>query len=339
MLIDFRRPSSWSDLTERAAKILDVVLLKNQLRFYQNTQHALIEVTQGLARQFPLKKKIFYFKDMSAAFDPAITLLAKEGYQLTALSLSDLANPEAYLAQMDRETLFVLFAADDPVLGLLYPTEKWEAALKAASVPRLRLSHFSDLRKPFVAVADRTEIRIGATPTRGAYALMGERMRTASAVAPVLNWAHFALSNEDILILKNGMPIPQEILNQVADFEKQISAFASIPKFTVGERAYDRALFIFPDIDGHALIDRWTSRLGLSLQQPGEENSLETTSLSRWGGVKTFEFLKTYGVSAQDLRGLVIVGDQVFSRFGSSELKKTLVEVRQSLLQEQNGGE
>jgi hypothetical protein len=339
MFVDFRRPGSWSDLTERAAEALDVILLKNQLRFYQNTVHALIEVTQGLARQLPLKKKIFYFRDMSAAFEPALTLLAKEGYQLTALDLSELQNPEAHLAQMDRETLITLYAADDPVLGIIYPTEKWDAALKAASVPRLRLSHFSDLLRPFVSVADRTEIRMGTTPAGGAYALMGERLRTGSVVAPFLGWNNFVLPDTDLQLMRSGRALRDGLVAQVKEFESAVSAFGRIPEFKMGMRVYDRALFIFPDVDGHALIDRWSRRLGISLHEAGEENTLETTSLSRWGGVKTFEFLKAYGLSAQDLRGLVLVSGQLFSSIGSSELKKTLVEVRQSILLEQNGSE
>jgi hypothetical protein len=255
------------------------------------------------------------------------------------LDLSALQAPEAHLALMDRETLLTLYAADDPLLGIIYPTDKWDTALKAASVPRLRLSHFSDLLKPFAAAVDRTEIRLGTTPAGGAYALMGERMRTGSAVAPVLDWSHFPLSDKDLQVMRTGRPLLPEQIAQIQDFEKAIAAFGKIPGLNASTRVYDRAMFVFPDIDGHALIDRWSRRLGVSIQLPGEENTLETTSLSRWGGVKTFEFLKAYGLSAQDLRGLVLISHQLFSRFGSTELKQTLVEVRQSILQEQNGGE
>jgi len=348
MLIDFRCPGSWAALSELAAAALKIDLSKNALRFYENSSHALIEITQGLAKQFPLKKKIFYFKNMSVAFEPALSLLAKEGYQLTALDIGQLANVESFKAGLDRETLCMLFSVDDPILGLHFSTEQLEVALVTASIARIKLSHSRHVYAKtsgfgFSPEIDRNEVRVFTLPSGRALAHMGERLRVGALVASEIDWSTKDIRTDiksDLVALVN--PLEGNLQDAISKFESSGQTFGA-EKFSyelpasVAKRFYDRAILIWQDMDGHAVIDRLAKSLKLKLESPGFEYHMETLSLSRWGGVRTFDFLQSYGLSLNQRRGLVIFGSSLFERFGAFEIEKTLLEVRRSLLREQNG--
>ena len=46
--------------------------------------------------------------------------------------------------------------------------------------------------------------------------------------------------------------------------------------------------------------------MNFSLKPPGEDKNLETTSLSRWGSEKSMEWLRVFGLSPNQIRGLVV---------------------------------
>ena len=332
MHIDFRTFSAWSELNENVAEKLGVDLDKTVVRNYQGVGHALIEVCLGVAKLFPLKKKIYYFKDMNPYFEGALLPLAKEGYKLMALDLEVLQSPEAWLATLSREDLFVLYGVDEPLLSRGYDLKIFESALKDKSIFKIRLSHgrhfyeFDTWRSSPVLEKNMALI-YGISPTE-ALSLIGERGKIGALTANQLMYFH----EPEITWFKTPVPLDAKKIMQfeschVADFKSYFSPHDL--------RIYDRAVIYWTDMDGHAVIDRLAKKLDFQLQPAGLENRLETTSLSRWGGVRTMNFLKAWGYSPEMIRGTVIISHKLVDL--GDKLVKALTEARESILHDQLG--
>lgn len=356
MFIDFRAPGAWSNLNDFVAERLGIDLDKNSVRVYQGAGHAVVEVALGLAKLLLNRKKIYYFKNMDPTFEPAIIALAKEGYQVTALELDKLSDPQSFVAGFGREELFILYSCDEPLLGRAYDVSALELALQTANIFKIRVSHarhFTDssvvpqasVASPSVVpqqqataqpiIIDRNSALIYALRPTQAIALLGERAKIAALTSDqVVHDCKFELG-----WFKEKSPASHREL--ILNFEnKQIAD--SKPYFSATDlRVYDRAAIYWLDIDGHAVIDRLAKKLGFQLQAPGFEDRLETTSLSRWGGVRTLDFYKNQPHATQKaelvpnmMRGLVLISAKLLAEV--PDLEKHLVEVRASILKDQN---
>ncbi|MCB0350564.1 MAG: hypothetical protein KDD38_05235, partial [Bdellovibrionales bacterium] len=317
MHIDFRAPDTWSKLNEHVAEALGVDLDKTCTRVYQNTAHALIEVCVGLSKLYPLKKNVYYFKNMNPHFDAALMPLAREGYKLVALEQGLLADPTAWVAGLAREDLFVLYSADEPILGRAYDVSKFEESLKDSNIFKIRVSHsrhFYEQDELMTTLKqNKTQANIyslGAGHGAGhAIAILGERGRIGSLAAEQLSYS----SIEDLSWFKKSRVLAAK---NVLEFETsctvkvQTGAAAGRQAdvqchciFKPNDlRVADRAVIYWLDMDGSAVIDRLAPLLDIELKPPGQECRLETTSLSRWGGVRTMDFLASQGLSPEMIR-------------------------------------
>ncbi len=336
MQIDFRLPREWAQANQSVAQYITGDI---EPRLFQNMSAAVVETVFGLSQLYPLKKKVFFIKNANPLFDAAVMPLAKMGYLVTGLELSVLDDPTAFAGIVDRECLLILYSLDDPILGRAYPVEKLEAALKEKVIVQVRLSHNAHFFSSDGALADgdlinsipRLAAHIYTLQPEGALALCGVRARFGVLVADQLA----PPSERNFSWLKTPR---QNAKQKILDFEKRKVAGAQ-PVFETallrdGGRVYDRAVVTWPDLDGHAVITRLAGRLNITLAEPGRENRLECTSLSRWGGVRTMDFLKTQGLSPEAIRGLVMIDADLLN----AEFEKHLLAVRDSLLADQFGG-
>jgi hypothetical protein len=100
------------------------------------------------------------------------------------------------------------------------------------------------------------------------------------------------------------------------------------------ERLWDRAVVFWKDMDGSAFIEELANNIGFGLLAPGEEQTMETTSLSRWGGVKTMDWLYALGVEPDVVRGLVILSASLLKL---NNFDVAFVKARERVLELQNG--
>lgn len=357
MQIDFRMPGAWSALNDSLADRLGLNLDKTVARLYQGTSHALHEVMWGLAKLFPQRKKIYYFKNMDPTFDSALMSFAKEGYQLVTLELSTLSNFENFVSS--SEDLLILYSSDDPLLGRAYDVAKFEAAIKSAGLFKVRVSHARHfyegsgfVQTPAASsgghLLDRNWAYIYALSSNQSFALLGERGKIGAMVADQLLFDEAIWSQLNL----DWFYQPQALNSAtILSFEAGRVAGAQ-PFFSLSDmRIGDRAVIYWEDIDGHAVIDRLATQMGLTLNKPGYETRLETTSLSRWGGVRTMDFFKlqmtvmsrqyfSADQKLQDyakvLRGLIIISHELLNA-NLKLFEAHLCEVRKSILQDQNG--
>jgi hypothetical protein len=337
MRVGWQSPGEWSQLNERVSQALKISNDKVTVRTYLGVGAALVELTMGLSRLFPLKKKIYYFKNMDPHFEASLMHLAREGYPITALPEEARHDTASWAANWGREDLFVLYSVDDPVLGQPYDVTGIERAAREKNMIKVRVSHArhfyesDDWRsvEPF----DKNTALIYGLEQPWALAVLGERVRPAPLLADQW-WPAWGEPSLDLSWYSQPQNSPRA---RVSAFEN-LKPASSSPLFAEGEvahRPHDRALIYWRDMDGHAVIDRLAKKLGIELRPPGLETRIETTSLSRWGGVRTFDFYSYLGFDAEIFRGLVMIDHKLIDESGA--LAKSLLEVRQSILEDQFG--
>jgi hypothetical protein len=347
MHFSFHPKGQWSLLNETATDIFGAHDSRRQVRVYGNCAEAILELSLGFFQQFPLKKKFFYFKNLDPHFDLAVTALSKMGLQARALEISDMAKPEAWQAELDRETGVFLYSYDNPVTGAIHSTADLDRILKEKSIFRITISHSSYLTAAAGTNAlapdeiDRSEIQVRQMPKAFAHgialAYVGERGRFGAITAE----ASTPCSVQDIVELKSQLQTFAKDMagwpDMLKKHEQRIAKDFNLIFKGDQPHTLDRLVFSFSDIDGHAFIDFLSQGEDEKLKAPGIEARFETASLSRWGGLKTMDWLKAHGLELEQIRGLVVLLPPFFKKYSPNELSQKLISARDKILQMQNG--
>jgi hypothetical protein len=330
----FQPQGSWSALNKEALQLFVPNNEKADVRVYAGVAHAILEFTLGFREQFPMRKKYFYFKDLDPHFALAATALAKAGLQVTALNRADF-KPEEFAATLDREFGFIFFPLDNPVTGEIYDFAGLEKVLIEKGFPHLKVTYGQQRPGGIKSNCDRNEaIVYGFTASEAGNATglallnLGERMRFGSPVAGALS----PVTSENLKLAFSSMrKTAQE--RSIVEFEtKQLGGCK--PVFTTNKsRIFDRAVLFFEDMDGHAFIHELANQLDQPLAPAGQEPRFETTSLSRWGAIRTMDWLKSHGYSAELIRGLVTIDSSLLN----SGFEGKFIKARENVLKLQNG--
>ncbi len=338
MHIDYRLSGQWWDLNETLTKVLGLPAEKVQVRAFKGLHAALCEITQALSIQFPHKKKAYYFKSMDPSLEGAMMALSRMGVQVEALDLSLLDSTksggekaeEQWAEALSPETLAVVFSEDDPLLGRLYPVDEFEAHLLKRKIYALRISHSAYRLRPWPEELMRPQLRVYSAHPELALGLTHGKLRFLTPLAEGQNW------QLDLSALNLPQPSKEsENRPLVENFEASSVAGAQALWPKGGAlRLYDRALVYWTDMDGEAVIRLLAESMGHSLQPPGQDRLMETASLSRWGGVKTMDWLKEQGLAPEVIRGLVILDQSLLK---DPTLGEKLASVRQRIVKLQNG--
>lgn len=323
---DYQPLGTWAQLNRHIDSVLG---LKNTTaRVYGGLHHALVEVTVGLTRLFPHKRKIYFLKGANPYFDGPMTGLAMEGFVATPFTLEQLASPQSFVESLDREVLLLVVSEDDPILGRINNLEPLKKALQDKRVFVVSLSHSAYRARPLPSTIERFEVQILSLTPQSSLALLGERAQVGSLVAEGQVWGDEVLLSIDNL----KTPVVWD-KNKVLNFEKKTPGQCHCPLVNESLRTFDRALLCWEDMDGLAVLDELSKELGISLNPPGQESRLETASLSRWGGVHTMDWLKTLGLNEKQIRGLVAISHELITE----DLPKKVQLVRERILKMQLG--
>ena len=189
MRIDYR-PRQWEKLCHEAFQKLN--FSNGSVQIYQGLPHGLMEVGLGLARRFPNKKKISYFKNATPYFVKLMTFLAAEGYEIKELTLEDMTAPQGWLSQIDSKDLFVLYSVDDPILGCLYPVSELEPLLSDKGIFQICVSHnwhnYTDVAKK----QDDRKASLYSMDFGYCISHLGKRVHVEELVSGSLNWENFS---------------------------------------------------------------------------------------------------------------------------------------------------
>lgn len=302
MRIDIPVTGQWRSLNEayRAqlpSQLQDPAL---QVQIYRGYQHALYEAAHGLARLFSHKKTIALLEGAEPALESIASTFSEDGYHVKRVSPGDLADFAKWLEPIQTDLLFVLYAVDDPVTGMLSRLDAMNDVLKDKRVFRLALVHspssfagvFTDRPAPF-------KVRVLSLAEDRALILAGERFRIHPMLAERLPWAML----ESSIITCDVKPRDlSQSKAAILDFESRLPAgFKAYFSPTESSRLFDRAVIFHEGLDGSAVIEMLGEILSLPI------TSLEATSPCRWNQPRFTDWLLARGEKPEVIRGLLMI--------------------------------
>lgn len=253
--------------------------------------------------------------------------LAREGYKVTAVTEQQLAAPDDLLAGLGRETLCFVLSLEDPVLGLKSNSETLLEGLREKKIFTLLISHSTHFYEPPPVEVLRTEARLHGLEAGLTLGFLGARFKFAPFLAEGLPWESL-----DIESVKSRYG--SALLNDQVEALESSQILGCETPFRERARLKDRALLFWRDLDGHAVIELLSEKLGIALPSVRQGGALETLSLSRWGGVLTMKWAeKAFALNPLQVRGSVIVHQDLLSQH--ADLKDRLEEVVKEIYQMQ----
>ena len=275
---------------------------------YQNPEHACREICQALAQLFPHRRTIVYVKGVTPIFEPIASQMAKDGGNVKALSLEDLAQPAAWLEPMLKDLLYLLVPEDDPITGEVFNLGPLREALKDKRSFLLSVSHASFRCAEKWEKPSAYQIGVRVLSQVSCLALLGERTRLTPYLTPCLHWPEPRLEQVKQEIALHAPGLLEQMRACARDLEASRPPGARALGFQPGsQRTGDRALYAFSDLDGLSFIEA----LARELKTEADAASfLATTSLCAIGDSRLVDqgLALRYGLSEQELRGLVVIG-------------------------------
>lgn len=302
------------------------------MKIYSGLGLALVDLIRGTIRQFPHKKHLLYLSAQIPIIDQVVSLMASEGCTLQPLSLADLESADA--SRILPDTNLVVFAEDDPLLGQIFETEKFEKLLNEKKIMGLRISHHHHRYLPANSMPSRYVAQIKYFANDLSLVAHHDRWRWSTLLSEVQT---FGSDLEPRLknCAKQGFIHPAGIVK----FESLKSAEWQ-PVFAKREadrRVWDRAVISWRDLNAQAVCELLQRKLQERFQGDrglvDHSHLIETTSLSRWGGLRTMDWLKNYGFDDEMIRGTLILDQSL----ANAEVASWLVEIRKQILSLQTG--
>lgn len=326
MRVFFKGQGSYQKKCEQIGEALGLDLGKHEARVYPNLSYAINDICMGLKRLYAHKKQAFYIKNQDPHVVDPMKNLAKEGLSVKALEPAELENPEGFIEGLERESHFLIYSVDSPLLGKLNDYSQFEEAIKEKPFYRVRISYnrhrFEGIPKP-----DRNVVHCLGLPNGMAVVLMGERVKYPSQGVEMLDWTDLDVDS-CLEVLKNG----EEDKARVEKFEAN-TALGFQPFFKNSEdRIYDRAVVCWTDLDSSAVIEYLAKD---KLPEPGADTRFESLSLSRWGGLRTMDWLMAQGHTAEEIRGLLVIAASQLT----ADFESQLADVRQQIMEAQGHAE
>ncbi len=309
----------WETLNDRL-KAHFTVPDDNSVRVYKGMAHAVFEVAQGTAQFLSHKRSLGIVKGQTPYFETLLPYFYKEAYAVQAINHRDLADPEAWVHSLKKETSFVLFSEDHPVTAEVYDFDRLDQILNEKKIFSFRISHFRHLYekenvRPY-------SVRICYLESDYAIAICGERFRSPSLIAPYMNWNPSKCLEE---IAKIHVSPQNQI--QVEAMEQAFSPIA-MPWFVDSTpRLYDRVLLKFANVSGELMLHRLLERLQVDESQ--FYKTIDTTNLCRWNHYKTFTGWWEPKPATNDLASLVVIDSGwLITKDFAKVLKSTYEEIQ-----------
>lgn len=309
--IDIPPYEAWNAASEQIRCALPFQNAAVSVQAFAGFQHALYEVTLGLARFYSHKKTIALVEPAEIAIEQIAIAFSEDGYTVKRLSendLNELNKLKSTLEPFLNDLVFVMWGEDDPVTGRLNDFNLLDSALADKRVFRLKLSHSSYRQSPVIAPAS-FEVRICSLRSDFAFALGGDRYRVVPQLAPRLFWKPNLVCKDDFQFMSSDEVNQQK--QTVLSFENSLSQnFRPYfrPYFGTDEkRVYDRAVLVAVGVDGSAVIDFLAESLNLEIPSPGLAAPFESTSPCRWNHPRLTEWLLARGETEESIRGLVVI--------------------------------
>lgn len=334
MQIHFQQPDAWQKMNKSVLESLPLPLQQRleaaEVRIYPSVSFAIQEAFWGLKTLFSFKKQAVIFKGQDPYLEEAGKNLAALGVAIAAKPLQCLESfdslEESLPEVLQRETCFIAYAKNDPLFGKVWPTEKLDSELVKVPCPVLRVDYLSGWNSIIPILPNNLQI-LGL---EGGFAAMilGRKMQFRSIFNANLPW-------DRLFFESSQWPTPSlSNTGGVEDFLAKISPHF-LPFFgKSGEVDPSRIAVYSSAVDGAAITELLAERLPeIRKQNSSYTGSVITPSLSKWGGLKTMDWVHGWGHDLKKIRGTIIVDRTIIS----DKFIKTLLSVYFHLLELQNG--
>jgi len=302
---------------------------------YLGFQHALYEAAHGLARLFSHKKTIAVVGAIEPAIDSIIIGFSEEGYTIKQFAPEDADDVSTWLPVLQNELAFVLFVEDNSVTGEIYDHAKFHAALKDKRIFRLSVSHAS-YREQAIARPQPFETRILSLRPDMAVLVAGERFRMTPILAARLSWSSEAAALAASQLVALGSEDIESKRSTVVSLEQNLPAGFKAYLSGAKSRTSDRAVFFHEEMDGSAVIDEVARLAGQVIAAPGSDGVLESSSSCRWSQPRFAEWLTRQGMSAEAIRGLIMIDSSWIQQVGVEQFASYLKTAAENILKIQN---
>ena len=305
MKFDFGLEELWD---KKNREIQDKIQLNplSSVRTYPGISHALSEMVRGLIQLFPHRKSFAVLRGSGPFFEELSNFAGMEGLVRTELTVRDLQDPNATLAKIPKDCLFVLGSYDDPFTAEVFPFETLFESLHKNRCFTIGLSHSVHLARGFLPISQYMAT-VGKIPNQGAFALLGQRTSKIQRLT---------LGHDDWFVPEYWVHLfanVSELKNEILDFERKLPKYF-VPFFDQdANRCYDRAVIRALEFDSEACIRLLAEELKLVLAAPGQDPTLEALSLCRWHGIHTFDWYVHQGRKVSDMRGVVLIDRQLIN--------------------------
>ncbi len=308
MKVDLSSFETWENINAKVAAELQVSSAQT-VRCFPGLPAAIFEMLISTAQFYSHKRSVAIVGGQTPHMQSVMPYLYKEGYEVQILPAG--MSPAQWVDSLRKDTCFAIFCEDHPVTGELFPISDFETSLNEKKIFCFRISHHNHL---YQHVDSSNEIqaysaRICSFDPQTAVAIMGERQKAASMLAPFLSWDE----NRFLAAVKSSKQSSKENKELVESFESQLpEGFHRL--LETEKRCFDRALIYSESAGGESLQNDLARHLKISLQSPSWERQIETTHLCRWGGVGNYDLWWNPRPSDNILRGLLILSLEVLHK-------------------------
>ena len=319
MKVDLLHSFAWDEINESLDQQLGAQLGKGGAhRIYQGLSQAVFEIVMGTALFYSHRKYYGILTGDTWAFDPIIPNLLKDGFQSQAVRAGAVdghaagkgsPGPKDWVASLSKETGFVLWSEDHPVLATYDAREELDAALNAARIISIRVSHQAFQTRP--QDLRPYSVRICSLAPDLALAQVGARFKSPPLFSHRMYWDKTAVLKRLPELLRG-----RQDRAAVEKFEEQFDGSARVNGLSrwpiVGERIYDRALIFHPEVSSEFVAQSLASASGVTLKAPGFESNIEIVNRCRWQPAPGFSSWWDPKPRDEMLAGLLILSlDQI----------------------------
>ena len=309
----FYNLNSWYDCNDRLLQLWQRP--ENEtLQLFPGVQQALMETLLGLSKQFIIKRKLIYVKELERLIQTQLHYLAIEGFDLVAVAWQDMQSDE-WLSQLDDKVLAVVLLDDLPLVAKDLASVAIMDKVLLHKTLCIHLSFNSHFFSEMKSEIHQQEIHLMSMNPYVAVGRFGERGQVASYFSKGLKWDWVSLAES---LLLTGQ---KQDRNRVIAFENMRCADAN-PLLANNSRFYDRAVIYWEHLDASALRELLLPRVGVEY-----ETLLTTTSLIYWQGGATMGWLKAWGFSDEQIRGCLIVAQYLLGEMFADALTDAYTEL------------
>ncbi len=318
-------PEAWYQANDLCRESLGLNGTDIGVRVYRGLQHALWEITEGLARLFPHRRTMSYVNGSH----PQEGLLARsfsgQLFKVKRLNREDVSGDFAWLSEVEKELLFHVHYIDHAITGEVFDPQPLRTATQGKRFVRIFISHSYHQVRTWSLEPENYDINLFSIRPDLCIALTGARVKVQPLFAEGMDW-----SDVTSAVLQSGFAKISEEPSLVQTLEQNPPAGASALLAPNTPRLFHQALLYWPDLDGssvvHALTQAWS-------KEPLEPGAIDTLSLCRQPSLKFLDWYRTSGLGDEQIRGSVIFSAQILKRPDlKSQLESAVNQIRKTQL-------